>query len=188
LPGVPVFHDYAYLGSLQRSAIGFLSSSTANSDARDRYRDSVLRGDGTWMRVAPGGREEPLDESPFRQAQRQIKDLVEELRPKIAQLFPELGGALPFVYGHAVAFPSVGADRLGPLPAEVSQQIVLFGDDLVRLGSRVPEILAYWGSGRRPRCSTKASSPSFASMSCSPLEAALRSGARLELTARRSSD
>ena len=54
------------------------------------------------------------------------------------------------MYGHAVAFPSVGADRLGPLPAEVSPRIVLFGEDLARLGTRVPEILAYWGSGRPP--------------------------------------
>ena len=34
------------------------------------------------------------------------------------------------MYGHAVAFPAVGADRLGPLPAEVSPRIVLFGEDL----------------------------------------------------------
>ena len=82
--------------------------------------------------------------------QRHVKELVAELRPKIANLFPELGGAFPFVYGHAVAFPSVGSDRLGPLPAEVSPRIVLFGDDLARLGTRVPEILGYWGSGRPP--------------------------------------
>ena len=149
-----VFHDYAYLGSVQprEGAIDFLVvHRELGLLAIECKGDGVhLRGDGTWMRVAPGGREEPLDESPFRQSQRHIKELVEELRPKIARLFPELGGGFPFVYGHAVAFPSVGADRLGPLPAEVSPRIVLFGEDLARLGTRVPEILEYWGSGRPP--------------------------------------
>lgn len=147
-----VFHDYAYLGSVQprEGAIDFLVVHRERGLlAIECKGDGVhLRGDGTWMRVGPGGREEPLDESPFRQSQRHIKELVEELRPKIARLFPELEGAFPFVYGHAVAFPAVSADRLGPLPAEVSAQIVLFGDDLVRVGTRVPEILGYWGSGR----------------------------------------
>lgn len=149
-----VFHDYAYLGNLQprEGAIDFLVVHPERGLlAIECKGDGIhLRGDGIWMRVLPGGREEPLDESPFRQAQRQIKELVEELRPKIARLFPELGGAFPFVYGHAVAFPSAVADRLGPLPAEVSPRIVLFGEDLVRLGTRVPEILRYWGSGRPP--------------------------------------
>jgi hypothetical protein len=149
-----VFHDYAYLGSVQprEGAIDFLVvHRELGMLAIECKGDGVhLRGDGTWMRVAPGGREEPLDESPFRQSQRHIKELVDELRPKIGRLFPELGGVFPFVYGHAVALPSVSADRLGPLPAEVSPRIVLFGEDLARLGTRVPEILGYWGSGRPP--------------------------------------
>ncbi|MHB8836497.1 MAG: nuclease-related domain-containing DEAD/DEAH box helicase [Candidatus Methylomirabilia bacterium] len=149
-----VFHDYAYLGSVQprEGAIDFLVvHRELGLLAIECKGEGVhLRGDGTWMRLGPGSREESLDESPFRQSQRHIKELVEELRPKIAQLFPELGSAFPFVYGHAVAFPSAGADRLGPLPAEVSPRIVLFGEDLTRLGTRVPEILGYWGSGRPP--------------------------------------
>jgi hypothetical protein len=149
-----VFHDYAYLGREQprEGAIDFLVvHRELGLLAIECTGDGVhLRADGTWMRLVPGGREEPLDESPFRQSQRQIRELVQELRPKIAQLFPELDGVFPFVYGHAVAFPSVGADHLGPLPAEVSPQIVLFGADLPCLGTRVPEILRYWGSGRPP--------------------------------------
>ena len=149
-----VFHDYAYLGSVQprEGSIDFLVvHRELGMLAIECKGDGVhLRGDGTWMRIAPGGREDPLDESPFRQSQRHIKELVGELRPKIAHLFPDLDGAFPFVYGHAVAFPSVGADRLGPLPAEVSPQIVMFGEDLACLGMRVPEILKYWGSGRPP--------------------------------------
>ena len=104
-----VFHDYAYLGSVQprEGAIDFLVvHRELGLLAIECTGDGVhLRGDGSWMRVAAGGREEPLDESPFRQVQRHIKELVEELRPKIAHLFPELGGGFPFVYGHAVAFP-----------------------------------------------------------------------------------
>jgi len=149
-----VFHDYAYLGSVQprEGAIDFLVVHRERGLlAIECKGDGVhLRGDGTWMRVVPGGREEPLDESPFRQVQRHIKELVAELRPKIAHLFPELGGAFPFVYGHAVAFPSAGADRLGPLPAEVTPQIVIFGEDLAHLRTRVTEILGYWGGSRTP--------------------------------------
>ncbi len=149
-----VFHDYAYLGSVQprEGAVDFLVvHRELGMLAIECKGDGVhLRGDGTWMRVVAGGREEPLGESPFRQSQRHIKELVEELRPKIRHLFPELDGTFPFVHGHAVAFPCVSAGRLGPLPAEVSQQIVLFGDDLPRLDRRVPEILGYWGSGRAP--------------------------------------
>jgi len=149
-----VFHDYAYLGSAQprEGAIDFLVvHRELGLLAIECKGDGVhLRGDGTWMRLLPGGREEPLDASPFRQSQRHIKELAEELRPKIAQLFPELCGTFPFVYGHAVAFPVASAERLGPLPAEVSPRIVLFGEDLARLGKRVPEILGYWGSGRLP--------------------------------------
>ena len=149
-----VFHDYAYLGSAQprEGAIDFLVVHRERGMlAIECKGDGVhLRGDGTWMRVTASGREEPLDESPFRQSQRHIKELVEELRPKIVHLFPELGGIFPFVYGHAVAFPSVSADRLGPLPAEVTPRVVLFGEDLARLGTRVPEILGYWAAGRPP--------------------------------------
>ncbi len=149
-----VFHDYAYLGSTQprEGAIDFLVvHRELGLLAIECKGDGVhLRGDGTWMRLLSGGREEPLDESPFRQAQRQIKELVAELRPKIRRLFPELDDTFPFVYGHAVAFPSVSTERPGSLPAEVTPQIVLFGEDLPRLARRVPEILGYWGNGRMP--------------------------------------
>jgi hypothetical protein len=149
-----VFHDYAYLGNRlpREGAIDFLVvHRELGLLAIECKGDGVhLRGDGTWMRVAPGGREEPLDESPFRQSQRHIKELVDELRPKITHLFPELGGVFPFVYGHAVAFPAASADRLGQLPAEVSPRIVLYSEDLTRLATLIPEILGYWGSGRPP--------------------------------------
>jgi hypothetical protein len=114
-----VFHDYAYVGR-ERPAEGAIDFLVVHREhgllAIECKGDGVhLRGDGTWMRVQPGGREEPLGESPFRQAQRQIKELVAEVRPKLRTLFPELGDAFPFVYGHAVAFPSVRADRVGLL-------------------------------------------------------------------------
>jgi hypothetical protein len=148
-----VFHDYAFVGreTPAEGAIDFLVVHREHGMlAIECKGDGVhLRGDGTWMRVQPGGREEPLGESPFRQAQRQIKDLVAEVRPKLRHLFPDLGDAFPFVHGHAVAFPSVRADRLGPLPAEVSPAILLDGADLTRLDRRIPEILEYWSAGRR---------------------------------------
>ncbi|HEY6000822.1 MAG TPA: NERD domain-containing protein [bacterium] len=149
-----VFHDYAYLGAEHpaEGAIDFLVVHREHGLlAIECKGEGVhLRGDGTWMRLLAGGREEPLGESPFRQAQRHIKELVGELRPKVAALFPGLGGAFPFVHGHAVALPATSAADVGPLPAEVSPKILLDAADLGRLDRRIPEILAWWGSGRGP--------------------------------------
>jgi hypothetical protein len=152
--GWHVFHDYAYLGG-ERPAEGAIDFLIVHREhgllALECKGEGVhLRGDGTWTRILAGGREEPLGESPFRQAQRHIKELVAELRPKVAQLFPEFGGAFPFVHGHAVAFPATAADQIGHLPAEVSPMILLDAQDLRRLDRRIPEILAWWGAGRRP--------------------------------------
>jgi hypothetical protein len=149
-----VFHDYASPGA-QRPREGAIDFLVVHRErgllAIQCSGDGAhLRGDGTWMRVAPGGRETPLDESPFRRAQRHIEQLVAELQPKLAQLFPELGGAFPFTYGHAVAFPTADAGRLGTLPAETTPQIVLFGEDLARLATRIPQILDSWAAGRPP--------------------------------------
>jgi hypothetical protein len=149
-----VFHDYAYVGREQptEGAIDFLVVHREHGIlAIECKGDGVhLRGDGTWMRLQAGGREEPLAESPFRQAQRHIKELVAELRPQLRRLFPAHGDAFPFVHGHAVALPAVLADRVGPLPAEVSPVTLLDSADLTRLDRRIPEILAFWGAGRRP--------------------------------------
>jgi hypothetical protein len=152
--GWHVFHDYAYLGG-ERPAEGAIDFLVVHREhgllALECKGEGVhLRGDGTWTRILSGAREEPLGESPFRQAQRHIKELVAELRPKLARLFPDLGGAFPFVHGHAVAFPAATADEVGELPAEVSPMILLDGADLRRLDRRVPEILAWWGAGRTP--------------------------------------
>ena len=154
--GWHVFHDYAYLGG-ERPTEGAIDFLVAHREhgllALECKGEGVhLRGDGTWTRLLAGGREEPLGESPFRQAQRQIKELVAELRPRIGRLFPDLGGAFPFVHGHAVAFPGATADEVGNLPAEVSPMILLDARDLARLDRRIPEILAWWGAGRRPPC------------------------------------
>ena len=149
-----VFHDYAYVGRElpAEGAIDFLVVHREHGMlAIECKGEGVhLRGDGTWMRILSGGREEPLGESPFRQAQRHIKELVAELRPKLAGLFPDLGGAFPFVHGHAVAFPAAAAEEVSHLPAEVAPVILLDAADLGRLGRRVPEILDWWGAGRRP--------------------------------------
>jgi hypothetical protein len=149
-----VFHDYAYLGAdgPAEGAIDFLVvHRELGLLAIECKGDGVhVRGDGTWMRVRPGGREEPLDESPFRQAQRHVKELVAQLRPKLRQLFPELADAFPFAHGHAVAFPMTSAGQLGPLPAEAAPEILLHAEDLARLGERVPRILAWWAAGRPP--------------------------------------
>ncbi len=147
-----VFHDYAYLGE-QLPAEGAIDFLVVHRElgilAIECKGEGVrLRGDGSWTRLSGAGREDPLAESPFRQAQRHIRELVAELAPKTARLFPDLGGAFPFTFGHAVAFPLAAASPAEPLPAEASAEILLLAADLARLGERVPGILRFWGRGR----------------------------------------
>ena len=97
---------------------------------------------GEWFRQVDG-REVPLGESPFDQAQRTIHDLVEKLKPRMEPLFPELAGRIPFVYGHAVAFP-LGRVGDANLPLNGPRNLILDADDLAALAQRVPEILAFW--------------------------------------------
>jgi hypothetical protein len=149
-----VFHDYGYLGG-PRPAEGAVDFLVAHRElgllAIECKGPGVrARGDGTWTRLLEDGREEPLHESPFRQAQRHVKELVAILAPKVERLFPQLGGAFPFTHGHAVAFPKARYDRAAHRPADAPPEIVLDCDDLARLGERVPAILEFWGRGRPP--------------------------------------
>jgi hypothetical protein len=106
-----------------------------------------LSGTGQWSRIVDG-REIPLKESPFVQAQRTIKDLVRELKPRVAKEFPQLEGEFPFAHGHAVAFPSVLLGDL-PLPLDVPKVIVLDAGDLAGIETRILEIYAFWKRASR---------------------------------------
>lgn len=103
----------------------------------------VFRGaDGRWYRRAPNGREEIMRHSPFEQAQGQIKDLVKELQWRMRDLFGS-GARLPFVHGHAVAFPfATNASEVLPLDAHAD--IVLTARDLRSMASWVERAFAFW--------------------------------------------
>lgn len=99
----------------------------------------VHRGaDGRWYRHFRGRDE--LMHNPIDQAQGQIKDLVKELRARMAGLFPE---RFPFVHGHAVAFP-LASRRDGSLPLDAQPEMFLTADDLGRIGPWVSRALAFW--------------------------------------------
>jgi hypothetical protein len=96
-------------------------------------------GVGRWVRETADGREVPI-ESPFQQAQRQIKALVRELETRIDPFF---GAGLPFVHGHAAAFP-LAEVRDGSLPLEAQREIVLLEDDLAHVSNWVEGAFRFW--------------------------------------------
>ena len=99
------------------------------------------RGDGYWYRRDPDGSEKKLRESPFEQAQRGVKQLVEVLRRRWRE---DSGGAdLPFVHGHAVALPWVRGQRNG-LPLNVEPELLLDADGLDQPLHFVQQLAAFW--------------------------------------------
>jgi len=108
-------------------------------------------GTGQWVRLGAGGGETPLGESPFLQAQRHAKELRRELERRMAHALPGVG-ELPFVTGHAVAFPMALLDRCaGELPLEAPREILLDAADLDAAGERVQGIFDFWRQARRRR-------------------------------------
>jgi hypothetical protein len=107
------------------------------------------KGTGEWVRLV-GGAEERLDESPFLQAQRHAKELEAELAARSRPFLPAGAGA-PFVFGHAVAFPTALAAAACPLPLEAPREILLDAADLGVAGDRVQAALAFWrkAAGRK---------------------------------------
>jgi hypothetical protein len=163
-----VFHDYAYLGSVQpRGAIDF-SSSTASSGcsrssagrrrppARRRHLDAPV----------PGGRED-LDESPSANRSGTSRNWSRSSARR-SRALPRSRRRLPFVYGHAVAFP-VRRRRL-PRPAACAESLA--ADRPLRRGpgpprdARARDLRVLGKRPPGPGVSTSASSPSSASTSC----------------------
>ena len=92
------------------------------------------RPDGSWWRSFRG-RVEPLKESPFAQAQRQVKTLLGELKGRLP------GVALPH-HGSAVVFPFT--KLTGTLPLGARRETAFDEVDLPRLGARVEAALAFY--------------------------------------------
>jgi len=112
--------------------------------------DGVRRtGEGRWVRARGDGGEEPM-QSPFAQAQEQVKTLVGELGERIRGAFPE---RFPFVHGHAVAFPLARIVD-GGLPLEAPREIVLLADDLGHVATWVQSTLAFWRKAAKPTAPT----------------------------------
>lgn len=104
------------------------------------------RGDGYWYRREPDGSEHKLRESPFEQAQRGVKQLVEVLRRRWRE--ESGGGELPFVHGHAVALPWVRGQR-GALPLDVEPELLLDADGLDQPLRFVQQLAAFWHRTQR---------------------------------------
>lgn len=108
-------------------------------------------GQGVWLRRGPDGVDERMRESPFAQAQDTVKTLVRELRVRASEVFQ---GALPFVHGHAVAFPRHALE--GALPLEAQREIVLLPEDLADIDAWVVRAFDFWrrASSSPPRAPT----------------------------------
>ncbi len=117
-----------------------------------------LDGHGAWWRLVGDGQREPMRESPFEQAKRQLWQLVEVLKPRYWNaLTSKKGEELPFAFGYAVAFPKTLVDALN-LPADFDRTLVIDAGDLGNMHRKLLAILAQWQAGRNR---TPLSKPEF---------------------------
>ncbi len=101
-----------------------------------------LKPDGRWYRMCDHGEEE-MSRSPEEQAKDQVRDLVKELKKRMLGVKGMDLKRLPFAFGHAVAFPR--KVRLSQrLPLAFQPEILYTGRDMVRIGERVAETMAFW--------------------------------------------
>lgn len=99
-------------------------------------------GTGKWQRTFRDGRREPMDESPFEQAERTKYQLVDKLEPRASKALPDRKG-FPLVHGHAVAFPRADADELN-LPLDQPRSLVFDSKDIDNLGDKVIAAMKVW--------------------------------------------
>ena len=104
-------------------------------------------GTGQWFRLCEDGKEWPLKEDPFQQAQRTLKDLVKELNSRVQRLIPRLAGHFPFTHGYAVAFPLTFLDH-ADLPLNLQRRMVFDATDMGRLGERILDAYRFWKAQR----------------------------------------
>jgi len=104
--------------------------------------------DGGWVRTWKG--QETPTQSPFDQAQGNLRKLVRILFERGRDIWPASARDLPMIFGHAVAFPYWNASTV-PLPLESPRAIVFDALDLGDMGRRVQEAMEFWGKGREPR-------------------------------------
>ncbi len=102
-----------------------------------------------WQRILDDGTRKRMTESPQEQAQRTVKALVRVLETRLPGVLPKLD-RLPLVHGHCVALPMVRAGQ-AVLPLDLPRELLLDADDLTRMGTRIPEILAFWRQAAHPQ-------------------------------------
>jgi hypothetical protein len=108
-------------------------------------------GTGQWFRLCEDGKEWPLREDPFQQAQRTLKQLVKELDSRLREAMPRLNGPFPFTYGYAVAFPLTFLND-ADLPLNLQLRIVFDASDMNRIEERVLDAFNFWGARSPAHC------------------------------------
>lgn len=108
------------------------------------------QGEGQWYRKVGGeGQEEPMGESPVRQAERQLYELTGFLKRQLPVRFPDLE-RFPLVHGFAAAFPLAGRFP-SPYPSDMPPELTFTADDRGHLAEKAVRILAMRAERLRPR-------------------------------------
>ena len=100
--------------------------------------------DGCWVRL-DGGREVPMDEDPFLQAQSTIHELKRTLQGRLTGLVGRTD--FPFRFGHAAIFPKAVRREIN-MPLDVPAEVCFDASDLPRLGDRVVAAMKSWRDQR----------------------------------------
>jgi len=144
------FHVYwqlRYIEPVEGEADFLIVHRTLGLMALECKGDGVRRDElGRWVRLA-SGREEPMDEDPFAQAQNTIHELKRTLQPRLARLVGRTD--FPFRFGHAAIFPRAVRTELN-LPLDVPAETCFDASDLPRLGDRVVGAMKSWRDRRGP--------------------------------------
>ena len=143
--GVEAFHSFNWLGrdrhgTLHEGECDFVLVDPERGLLFIEVKGGTLLFDGReWVREVRGERRN-INKDPFAQAQRAMRELVEI----VARRFPG-GGALPFIYGFAVAFPDCRVS--GSLPPSIQPELLLDAGRLQTLPEAVRRAFASFTRG-----------------------------------------
>ena len=107
---------------------------------------------GRWQRWYNGSAE-PMNESPWEQADGQLRQLLPQLKDRLREVDdPEFepiprGGGFPYAYGTAAAFPLASAQQAN-LPLEADDKICFSSADFDDIESAVRQAMEFWSKRR----------------------------------------
>jgi hypothetical protein len=107
---------------------------------------------GQWQRWHDGSPEQ-MDESPWQQAEGQLRQLLPQLKDRLREVDdPEFepiprGGGFPYAYGTAAAFPLASAQQAN-LPLEADDKICFASADFDDIDSAVRQAMEFWSQRR----------------------------------------